>query len=256
MIDLLFLQAVDFLQLLDLCDLLPDVVDLEEEVGQVLIEPIQLDLGCLFSQFAQGRESPLDGLDPHIVVHFLPHQGGLCEGLGLVTDGKCVQLLDVPQVVQHIRLVIAEVADRIFPEVWVIEGEHFEVGQPVQVQNFFEGADFVTADVEVSEAGEGVQAGLDGVDLVASDPQFPEVDKVVQVFKDVNFVIADPEDFEVGEAFEALDGLDGVMGEVEALEGSALLEPVDLGDFVFVKPQIFKSNGVLEPLRGGCCTSI
>jgi hypothetical protein len=106
-INFFFLQIIDLSQLLDLVDLHADVVDLDAEIGQVLIDTVQFDLFRLLHQLTQGGKGTLDSLDAHIIVHLLPHQSGLRIGLGLFTDGQRVQFADVTQVVEHVRLVVA-----------------------------------------------------------------------------------------------------------------------------------------------------
>jgi hypothetical protein len=54
-------------------------------------------------------------------------------------------------VVKHIGLIVAEVADRIFSKMWVIEGENLQVGQPVEVEHLLEAADLVATDVQIGE---------------------------------------------------------------------------------------------------------
>ena len=47
------------------------------------------------------------------------------------------------------NLVIAEIADWIFPEMGIVEGEHLEFLQPVEIKRFLKRADFVAGNVQV-----------------------------------------------------------------------------------------------------------
>lgn len=238
-VDLLLLQVVDFREFLDLLGLHSDVVDFDAEVGEVLIDAVEFDFLGFFDEFVESGEGPLDGLDAHVVVHLLAHQSAFSVGFGFFADGEGVQFADVPEVVEDVGLVVAEVADGVFSEVGVVEGEDLQVGQPVEVEHFFEAADFVAADVEVVEGDQVVQTGLDGVDLVACDPELLQVDQAVQVLDGFHFIVAEPESFQVGQVVQALDVFDVIMGEVELLERDALVESVDFGDLIFVEPQRF-----------------
>lgn len=51
--------------------------------------------------------------------------------------------------VEHVGLVVAQVADWILTEVGVVEGQDFQVGEAVEVQDFFETADLVACDVQI-----------------------------------------------------------------------------------------------------------
>jgi hypothetical protein len=95
-------------------------------------------------------------------------------------------------VIQNIGLVVAEVTDGIFAEVRIVEGEDFQVGEPVQIEYLLETADLITCNVQVSEINESVQACLDGIDLVASDPQLLQTREPIQILDCIDFVIADP----------------------------------------------------------------
>ena len=53
--------------------------------------------------------------------------------------------------VQHVSLIVAEVADRIFSEMRVIEREDLQVGESVEIEYLFEAADLVATDVQVGE---------------------------------------------------------------------------------------------------------
>ena len=116
--------------------------------------------------------------------------------------------------IEDVGLVIAQVADGILSEVGIVEGQHFQIGQTVEVEHLLEAADFVATDVEVNQTDQVIEAGLDGVDLVASNPQLFQIDKRVQVFNALNFVITNPEGLHVGEVVEPLDVADAVVGQV------------------------------------------
>ena len=51
--------------------------------------------------------------------------------------------------IEHVGLVIAQIADWIFSEVRVIEGKDLEVGESIEVEDFFEAADLVACDVQI-----------------------------------------------------------------------------------------------------------
>ena len=53
--------------------------------------------------------------------------------------------------VQHVGLIVGEGANRILPEVRVVKGQHFEVGKSIEVQDLFERADFVSAEIQVTQ---------------------------------------------------------------------------------------------------------
>lgn len=73
MVDLLFFQLMYLSKFLDLGRVHADIINLDTQIRQVLIDPIQFDILCLLNQLRQCRKSPLNSLDPHIVVHLLPH---------------------------------------------------------------------------------------------------------------------------------------------------------------------------------------
>lgn len=74
MVDFLLLEVIQFLQFLDLGDLHANIVDLDAEIGEILVDTIKFDLLCFINEFSEGGESPLNGLDSHVVVHLLPHE--------------------------------------------------------------------------------------------------------------------------------------------------------------------------------------
>ena len=51
-------------------------------------------------------------------------------------------------------MVIAEIADRVLSEVRIVERQHFQVGQSVQVQHFFKAANLIARNVEVIEVAQ------------------------------------------------------------------------------------------------------
>ena len=136
--------------------------------------------------------------------------------------------------IEDVGLIIAQVADGILSEVGIIEGQHFQVRQTVEVEDLLEAANFVATDIEVNQADQVIKAGLDGVDLIASNPQLFQIDKGVEVFDALNFVITNPKGLNIGEVVEPLDIADVVMGQVKLLNIGTFVEPIDFGYVVLV----------------------
>jgi hypothetical protein len=72
-VDFLFFQVVNLLQFFYLEGFLSDIVDLQKQVGQVLVQRVNLNQLGLLDEFRQGRKSSLYGFDSHVVIHFLSH---------------------------------------------------------------------------------------------------------------------------------------------------------------------------------------
>ena len=136
--------------------------------------------------------------------------------------------------IEDVGLIIAQVADGILSEVGIIERQNFQVRQAVEVEDLFKAANFVTTDIEVNQADQIIKTGLDGVDLIASNPQLFQIDKGVEVFDALYFVITNPKGLNIGEVVEPLDIADVVMGQVKLLNIGAFVEPVDFGYVVLV----------------------
>lgn len=102
--------------------------------------------------------------------------------------------------IQHVCLIVAEIADGILAEMRVVEGQNFEVRQAVKVEHFFEATDFVAADVEVCQGDQIVQTSLDGIYLIASNPQLFQASKVIQIFDCFYLVITNPQRLKVHQA--------------------------------------------------------
>ena len=114
--------------------------------------------------------------------------------------------------IENVGLVVAQVADGILSEMGIVEGQHFQIRQAVEVEHLLEATNFVATDVEVNQTDQVIEAGLNGIDLVASNPQLFQIDKCVQVFNALNFVITNPEGLHIGEVVEPLDVADAVVG--------------------------------------------
>ena len=95
--------------------------------------------------------------------------------------------------VEHVGLVVGEGADGVLAEVRVVERELFEIGQAVEVEDFFEGADLVAGEVEVGELGQGVEGGFDAFDGVGSDPELFQRLEPGQTLQHFNKIVADPQ---------------------------------------------------------------
>lgn len=65
-------------------------------------------------------------------------------------------------------LVVAQIAYRIFPIVWVLKRAHLQVGKSVQIQHFLEVAHFISRYVEVFQRHQAVQRHAYDFDLVPS----------------------------------------------------------------------------------------
>jgi len=126
---------------------------------------------CYFEHFGDVGGVPLDGLDAHVVVHPLLHEGGLCEVERLLRQGERVQLFERGQVVQDVGLVVAQVADRVLAVVQVRERAGGEQRQPIEVEHLLEVSDLVRGDVQFRQVMQAVQTGPDGVNAVLSDVQ-------------------------------------------------------------------------------------
>lgn len=59
--------------------------------------------------------------DSHVVVHLLSHESAFGVGFGLLADGQSIQLADVSEVIEHVCLVVAQIADGILSEVRIVE---------------------------------------------------------------------------------------------------------------------------------------
>lgn len=73
--------------------------------------------------------------------------------------------------VKYVGLIVAKIADGVFSEVGVVEGQYLKVGEAIQIEDFLEATDLVAADVKIMERHKIVQAGLNAVDLVSSNPE-------------------------------------------------------------------------------------
>lgn len=51
--------------------------------------------------------------------------------------------------IKNVGLIVAKIADGVLSKMRVIEGEHFQIGKPVEIEHFFEAANFISADIEV-----------------------------------------------------------------------------------------------------------
>lgn len=73
--------------------------------------------------------------------------------------------------VKYVGLIVAKIADGVFSEVGVVEGQYLKVGEAIQIEDFLEATDLVATDVKIMERHKIVQAGLNAVDLVSSNPE-------------------------------------------------------------------------------------
>lgn len=73
--------------------------------------------------------------------------------------------------VKYVGLIVAKIADGVFSEVGVVEGQYLKVGEAIKIEDFLEATDLVAADVKIMERHKIVQAGLNTVDLVSSNPE-------------------------------------------------------------------------------------
>jgi hypothetical protein len=53
--------------------------------------------------------------------------------------------------IEHISLIIAQIADRILTKMRVIKGKYLQIWQSIQIEYLFETANFVSTDVQVCE---------------------------------------------------------------------------------------------------------
>ena len=93
----------------------------------------------------------------------------------------------------------------------VVEGEHLQVGETVEVEDLLEGADLVAGDVEIGELCQLVQAGLNVLDVVAADPQLLQRFQIVEILESVDLVVAQPQSLQLCEGAQTLNLLDEIV---------------------------------------------
>jgi len=71
------------------------------------------------------------------------------------------------QVVQHVRAVVAQIADGVVTIVRVIKSTHRQAREPVKVEHFLEVAYLVRSQVQGAQADEAVKTNANGLDLIA-----------------------------------------------------------------------------------------
>ena len=134
--------------MLPLLELPGYLVQLLRELGHLNVDLEVADLLADLEELHDVARVPLDRLDSHVVVHAFLHKGRVCEGLGVVRDVQGVEFRKVGQVVQHVGLVIAKVADRVLTVVRVLKGADTQGWETVEVEDFFEVAYFVVRNVQ------------------------------------------------------------------------------------------------------------
>lgn len=87
-----FFEIIYALEFLEFICFYANVVDFDGKVSNVFVDAVDFDFLCFFDEFGESREGAFDGFDSHVVVHLLPHEGGLSIRLGLLADGEGVQL--------------------------------------------------------------------------------------------------------------------------------------------------------------------
>ena len=136
-----------------------------------------------FQQLHYIARVPLNGLDAHVVVHSFLHKCGVRKCLSIVRDVEGIQFGEIWQVIEHVGLVIAQVADGVLTIVWVLEGANAQIWEAVQVEHLLEVAYLIVGDVELFLAHEAIKAHPDALYAVAGEVQFSQAYQVVQTVR-------------------------------------------------------------------------
>lgn len=150
--------------------------------------------------------------------------------------------------IKHVGLVVAEVADGVLSEMRIVEGQYFQVRKPIQIEDFLEGANSVSAYVQVSQFSELVQTCLDRINLISCDPQLFQVRKILQVLNALNFIIANPQSFQTSQIAEPFNGLYRVVGQVKGFQACAFFKSFNFLDLILVQPKTLQLDGVLQTI--------
>jgi len=125
------LLLISLVQVLSLLKFPQDFIEFLSQFGDSKVNFKRFDLFADLNQFDDIGCVSLDGFDSHIIVHSLLHEGGICKRLRILRDRQRIQFDQGRQVVQHISLVVAEVADGVVAVVGVEEGADFEIGKSI-----------------------------------------------------------------------------------------------------------------------------
>ena len=122
-----------FWQVEHLSLLLLHVLDQSNHSVYVGVDDRELHLLCFLHDSNNVGRIPLYGLDAHVLLHAFLHERGLRQRLGFFVDHQCVQLGQLRRVLEHLRLLITQVANGVVTLMRIEKCRRFEVGKSVQI---------------------------------------------------------------------------------------------------------------------------
>lgn len=85
--------------------------------------------------------------------------------------------------IQHVRLVVAQVADRVLPKMRIIERQHLQPRKTIQVQCFLERTDLIPRDVQILQRFQTIQRHPNRINQIAGYPELLQISQLLQGFK-------------------------------------------------------------------------
>ena len=189
-----------------------------QQRADAVVEALHLGLMHLLRLGDDVGRVALERLHPHVVVHLLLQVDGPREALRVVADVLHVERRELGQVVRHVGLVVAELADGVVAKVRVAEREALERAQPREVEDVAKRADAVVREVELLEALIVHQRRPDLGDAVPAKPENAQVRQRLEPVGAADAVVVQPQQLEAGERRQALDGRQLVRAEVQVLQ--------------------------------------
>ena len=188
----------------------------------------------------------LQRLDPHVVVHLLLDVRGFGQRLGLFRYPQRVQAGEASQLVQDIRLVVAQVAHRVVAVVWLVQAQRRQRRQPRQVVDLLEVPDAVVGQVQVRQCCERVQSRAHTFHVVTRHEQRGEVRQVGQPAQRREAVVVQEQRLQLLQCVQALHDTDLVGVQVQVPQLRAMLQVLDTLHLTLAHPQLLEVRAVLE----------
>jgi len=229
------LLELELLTVLQHLDLVVELVD----------QHTALDVPALAQRLGDLAGVALDGLDAHVLVHLLLHEGRLGLVLALLADHEAVELLQVGQVLHHEGRLVVQRADRVVALHRVVEAEAAQVGQLVHRQDLLEVPNIVASQVDAVEVLQARQALGDDLDLVPGQLQLAQVLLPRQRVEVLDPVVVQRHELEV-RAPEGVDLLDAAEVGGEALEVREPVQRVQVRDQVVVELELAQEGALLH----------
>lgn len=136
-------------QVLTLFELTGDLVQLLCKLSHLYIDLEVPDLLAHLQKLHDVRRVPLDGLDSHVVVHALLHEGSVRKSLSIIRDIKGVQFREVWQMIENICLVVTKVTNGIFSVVRILKSADSQLREPIKVQDFLKVPNLIVRNIEL-----------------------------------------------------------------------------------------------------------